>query len=50
MLSKYYKRLEKIYILPRGKELRCYCNGTFFEIPLYKYFTYRRLGRNNKYA
>lgn len=50
MLSKYYKELDKVYVLSHGKEKRCFCNETFFSIPLYKYFTYRRLGRNNKYA
>ena len=51
MRSIYYKELKKIYILSylSGRK-ECYCDGIFFAIPLYEYFTYMRLGRNNKYA
>lgn len=64
MLSKYYKKLRKIYVfsylrdgrkecfsyLSKEKECYYYGNNPFFAIPLYEYFTYMRIGVNNKYA
>ena len=53
MRSIYYKKLGKIYVfllLNGKKEGYYYGNEAVFAIPLSEYFTYMRLGVNNKYA